>query len=43
MANITSKTIKKGITTGYVCQKLGFDNRRPFNLCLNDQKTEKLE
>ena len=40
MANITSTTIKKGITTGYTCQKLGFDNRRPFNLGLNDQKTE---
>ena len=25
---------------GYVAQKLGFDNRRPFNLGLNDQKTE---
>jgi hypothetical protein len=25
---------------GYVAQKLGFDNRRPFNMGLNDQKTE---
>ena len=40
MANITSKTIKTGIKTGYTAQKLGFDNRRPFNLGLNDQKTE---
>ena len=40
MANITSKTIKTGIKTGYTPQKLGFDNRRPFNLGLNDQKTE---
>ena len=40
MANITSKTIKEGIKTGYTCQKLGFDNRRPFNLGLNDQKAK---
>jgi len=40
MANITSKTIKTGINNGYTPQKLGFDNRRPFNLGLNDQKTE---
>ena len=41
MANITSTTIKKGISSnGYTAQKLGFDNRRPFNLGLNSQKSE---
>jgi len=41
MANITSKTIKEGIqSNGYTAQKLGFDNRRPFNLGLSSQKSE---
>ena len=41
MANITSTTIKKGIeSNGYTAQKLGFDNRRPFNLGLSSQKSE---
>jgi hypothetical protein len=41
MANITSKTIKEGIkSNGYTSQKLGFDNRRPFNLGLSSQKSE---
>ncbi len=37
--NITSKTIKDKLkSNGYTCQKLGYDNRRPFNLGLHSQK-----
>ena len=40
--NITSNTIKKGLkNNGYTPQKLGFDNRRPFNMGLNSQSEEK--
>lgn len=42
--NITSKTIKDKLkSNGYTCQKLGYDNRRPFNLGLHSQNEQKTE
>lgn len=42
--NITSKTIKENLkSNGYTCQKLGFDNRRPFNLGLHSQNEQKTD
>ena len=44
MANITSKTIKdKEGLNNYTPQCLNFDNRRPFNLGLSDQKEMKAD
>jgi len=40
--NITATTIKKGLQRNtYTPQKLGFDNRRPFNMGLNGQNEQK--
>ena len=39
MATKTPADYKAPHTTGYTCQKLGFDNRRPFNMGLKSQQT----
>ena len=39
MATKTPNEYKAPHTTGYTCQKLGFDNRRPFNMGLRSQQT----
>ena len=39
--NFTPKETKeKAGNTGYTAQKLGFDNRRPFNMGLHSQNEE---
>ena len=39
MATKTPNEYKAPHTIGYTCQKLGFDNRRPFNMGLRSQQT----
>lgn len=39
MATKTPNEYKEAHTTGYTSQKLGFDNRRPFNMGLRSQQT----
>lgn len=38
MATKTSNEYKEAHTTGYTCQRLGFDNRRPFGMGLKSQQ-----